>query len=63
MGNQIHIVFLMTIFVVFVSRMGEIDPIALWKQMIPMQVCAMMATIMLSLLLARGEERKGIAII
>lgn len=117
MGNRIHIVFLMTIFVAFVSHMGGIgvttalvtipmmrpfydklkiprtylllwltlssgiansfpwtpcglrlatsigiDPIALWRQMIPMQVCAMIATIILCLLLAKGEERKGIGV-
>lgn len=117
MGNRIHIVFLMTIFVAFVSHLDGagattalvtvpmmipfydkmkiprtylllwltlasgiaqsfpwtpcglrlatsigIEPIALWRQMIPMQICAMIATIILALLLAKREEKKGIAI-
>ena len=117
MGNRIYMVFLMTIFVSFVSHLGGIgvttalvtipmmipfydkmkiprtylllwltlssgiansfpwtpcglrlatsigiDPVALWKQMIPMQAGAMAATIVLCFILAKYEEKKGTAV-
>lgn len=117
MGNRIHIVFVMTIFVAFVSHLDGagattalvtvpmmipfydkmkiprtylllwltlasgiaqsfpwtpcglrlatsigIEPIALWRQMIPMQVFALIATVILAVILAKHEEKKGVAV-